>query len=92
MQLYFIIYSIHPFQTEDGKLVVTMKYPHFFPVSQKCRVSSTRLAITKAFSSICMGTNTPILEEMIAIRHKIAHILGYESHAAYAQEVRACPI
>ena len=55
-----------------------MKYPHFFPVTRKCRVPSTRLLMEKTFLSRCLEENTAILEELIELRQKHAELLGKE--------------
>lgn len=73
---------------ETGKLKVTMKYPHFFPVTRKCNNPQTRLTMEKTYQSRCMKENTEILEEIVTLRQKEAKLLGYESHAAYIQEIR----
>ena len=73
---------------ESGKLKVTMKYPHFFPVTRKCNVPETRQIVEKAFQSRCMKENTAIIEEIVQLRSRKATILGYSNHAAYVQEIR----
>jgi len=73
---------------DEGKLKVTMKYPHFFPVSRKCKNPDTRYKVEKMFSSRCKDVNTKIIEEIINLRQDQADILGYPNHAAYIQEVR----
>ena len=73
---------------ETGKLKVTMKYPHFFPVTRKCNNPETRLKMEQTYQSRCMEENTAILEEIVVLRQKQAELLGYESHAAYIQEIR----
>ncbi|XP_066989642.1 thimet oligopeptidase-like isoform X2 [Macrobrachium rosenbergii] len=73
---------------EDGKLEVTMKYPHLFPVTKKCRVPRTRQLMVTASQAKCMEENTPILEELITLRQKQADLLGYPNHAAYILEER----
>ena len=75
-------------RTSDGKCKVTMKYPHFFPVSRKCRVPETRRKVETAYQSKCMEVNTPLLEELIKLRQTQAELLGYANHAAYIQELR----
>ena len=74
-------------KSEDGKLKGTTKYPHFFPVTRKCRVPATRHRMNVAFNSRCMKENTPILEELVELRQRQAELLGYSSHAAYILEV-----
>ncbi|XP_069947514.1 thimet oligopeptidase isoform X2 [Cherax quadricarinatus] len=75
-------------QGEDGKLEVTMKYPHLFPITKKCRVPDTRRLMVTASQSKCMEENTPILEELISLRQKQADLLNYKNHAAYVLEER----
>lgn len=65
-----------------------MKYPHFFPVTRKCRIPDTRKRMETVYQSRCMKENTKILEELIQLRQKQADLLGYENHASYVQEVR----
>ena len=72
---------------ESGKLKVTMKYPHFFPVTRKCNNPETRHRVEKTYQTRCMEENTRILEEIVTLRQKQAELLGYENHAAYIQEV-----
>jgi len=73
---------------ETGKLKVTMKYPHFFPVTRKCNNPQTRFKMEKTYQSRCMAENTKIIEEIVTLRQKQAELLGYENHAAYIQEIR----
>ena len=80
----FTVFSLN-FQADDGKCKVTMKYPHFFPVSRKCKVPETRKKLEIAYQSRCLEENTKILEELIELRQEQAEMLGYESHAHYIQ-------
>ena len=81
--------SINDFDLqEDNKCKVTLKYPHFFPVTRKCRNSETRRRIETAYQSRCMKENTEILEKLVELRQKQADLLGYRTHAEYIQEVR----
>lgn len=73
---------------DAGRVKLTMKYPHFFPVTRKCSNPETRFLVEKTFQSACMEENTAILQEILTLRQEQAAILGYPSHAAYIQEVR----
>ena len=66
---------------------MTLKYPHFFPVTRKCRNSETRRRIETAYQSRCMKENTEILEKLVELRQKQSDLLGYKNHATYIQEV-----
>jgi thimet oligopeptidase len=39
------------FQTDDGKLKVSLKYPHYFPCMKKARNPNTRKRLEIAFNS-----------------------------------------
>jgi thimet oligopeptidase len=56
-----------------------MKYPHFFPVTRKCRVPNTRYLMEKTFLCRCLKENTAILEELVELRQKHADLLGKRS-------------
>jgi len=73
---------------EQGRCKVTMKYPHFFPVTRKCNNPKTRLLFEKTYQSRLMKENTAIIEEIVALRQEQAQLLGYADHATYIQEVR----
>ena len=63
-------------KNEAGKVKVTMKYPHFFPVTRKCKNPETRKLVEKTFQSVCKEENSAILEEIIKLRHQKAQLLG----------------
>ena len=62
---------------EDGSHKVTLKYPCVVPLMERCKVAGTRQLIEQAFNARCIGENTPILEELVGLRHKKALLMGY---------------
>jgi len=75
-------------KSENGCLQVTLKYPHYFPCMKFAQDPETRMKLENAFSSRCIKENTPILEELVELRHKKAILLGYPSHTAFVLDMR----
>lgn len=71
---------------DAGRLKVTLKPPHYFPIMEHCKIRSTRLAVAAARYQRCMKENTPILEKVLELRQKLAHLLGYKNWADYSLE------
>lgn len=75
-------------KTEAGLNKVTLKYPHYFPITRKASNPHTRQKIEYAFNRRCIEENTPILEELVELRQKMADLLGYPTHASYITDLR----
>ncbi|CAM6010102.1 unnamed protein product [Sphagnum balticum] len=73
---------------KDNKLEVTLKYPHYFPIMERCKVGATRQAVAVAYDQRCMNENVSILEKVVALRHAMAQLLGYRNHAEYVIAIR----
>ena len=54
--------------------VLTMSYPHVLTVGKSCTVASTRQAMEAKFNSRCLAQNAPLLEQITALRHRIAQV------------------
>eukprot|EP01062_Namystynia_karyoxenos_P079625 TRINITY_DN8430_c0_g1_i1.p1 TRINITY_DN8430_c0_g1~~TRINITY_DN8430_c0_g1_i1.p1 ORF type:complete len:712 (+),score=252.46 TRINITY_DN8430_c0_g1_i1:93-2138(+) len=58
------------------------------PVMEQCTVPETRRRMEFGYNTRCIAENSKILEEMVALRHEKAQLLGYGTHAAFITETR----
>lgn len=70
-------------QDEKGNYILRMDYPTSAVIMKYCAVEKTREAYWKLFNTRGYPANEPVLQRVIALRDHIAHMLGYESFAAY---------
>ncbi|KFA48701.1 hypothetical protein S40293_08513 [Stachybotrys chartarum IBT 40293] len=69
----------------EGKVKLTFKYNHFFPLMKHCVNGETRRTFMMAESNKS-NINVPIFQEIIELRDEAARLLGYENHASVKLE------
>ncbi len=76
-------------KSDDGKFVLTMKYPDYEPVMLNVKSGDTRRRMRLAFLNRgAPAENTKLLEEAIATRQEIAQLSGFGSWADYRTSTR----
>lgn len=70
----------------DGLFKVTLDYPDYIPFMRNARDAQARMRLEALFNTRGSTTNVRLLEEAIAVRHRIAQLLGYPTHAAFVLE------
>lgn len=66
----------------DGKVHVTMSFPDAMPVPAYADRASTRKAVYLAFNNRAYPINEAVLARLLAQRHELARLLGYDNYAA----------
>lgn len=77
----------HPV-AEDGRVTVTTDYPDAVPVRMFAHDRDVRHDVTVAFLSRAWPHNEPLLDEMFALRHELATLVGYPDWASYDAAVK----
>ena len=74
--------------SDDHRLLVGLKAPQCRPVLSLAESAETRRRVLVASASRCAASNGPILDELVALRHERATLLGFPSHAAYMLDAK----
>jgi len=69
-------------KTDAGRLV-TLNYPDYVPFMQNAENADARRRLEQLFNNRCAGANIKLMEDAIALRRKIAKLLGYSTFADY---------
>jgi thimet oligopeptidase len=75
----------HPVQP-NGKVKITTDYPDFIPYMSYADDAKAREAIWLQYNQRGYPANEAVLKELIAKRHELAKLLGYNSYADYVVE------
>ena len=68
-------------KTDDGKYIITTKRPDYAEVMENAKSGETRKRIHFAYENRVAKENTPLMEQAIVLRQKIAKKLGYDTWA-----------
>lgn len=69
-----------------GNIILTTDYPDLFPVLTYAEDEDLRRRLYIASKSIATPANEVTLKALIAKRHELAKLLGYDSHAALSMD------
>nr|BDT38321.1 M3 family metallopeptidase [Myxococcus sp. MH1] len=73
---------------KDGKVVITTNYPDYFPFMTYAKDGKAREKLWRTYRQRAFPANQEVLQQLIAKRHELATLLGYESWAAYTTETK----
>ncbi|MBI4370167.1 MAG: Zn-dependent oligopeptidase [Elusimicrobia bacterium] len=74
--------------TADGKYKVTLDYPDYFPFMENAKNAEARRRLEYKYNNRGSTTNVRLMEEAITLRHDIARLLGFKTHAHYVMADR----
>lgn len=75
-------------RTQDGKYIVTLKYPDYNPFMASAKSESARKALQQKFARRGGKENVKLLEDTLELRRKQAALLGYKQYPDYVLPVR----
>ncbi|KAJ1503387.1 Thimet oligopeptidase [Coelomomyces lativittatus] len=64
---------------------ITMSYPDRLPILRKAKRETTRQRLYQTIHTMCPD-NVQVLNTLIELRHQVAQLLGYATHADYILE------
>jgi len=72
----------------EGTFRVSMNYPDYIPFVEEAENRDLRRQMQYKFWNRAGEENTPLLGEAVSLREEIAGLLGYDTWARYAMEVK----
>lgn len=73
---------------EPNTVRVTLDYPDYLPFMQQAANRDNRRMLQHRFYNQAGDSNTPILTEAIAVRARVAELLGYDTWADHQMELK----
>ncbi len=73
---------------EKGDYRVDLDYPHYFPFMENGKNAEARRKLQFRFDNRGGEKNRAYLQEAIQLRHELAQLLGYPTHAAFVLDRR----
>ncbi len=73
---------------DDGLVTVTTDYPDAVPVRMFAHDADVRAEMTRAFLSRGWPENESLLQELFALRHELATLVGFDGWASYDAAVK----
>lgn len=70
-----------------GVYKVTLKYPDLFPILDYANNRAIRQKIFAAYESRCEQENLPILKKILLLRHELANLLQFKTHADFITDI-----
>lgn len=68
----------------DGRIRVSTDYPDVFPIFEFAGNEAVRREMRNVFNNRAWPANEPVLESLLARRHELARLLGFQNYAALA--------
>ena len=75
-------------RTDDGKYIVTLKYPDYNPFMASAKSEKARKALQEKFARRGGKENVTLLEDTLELRRRQAALLGYKQYPDYVLPVR----
>ncbi len=75
-------------KTDKGTYKISMSYPNYFGFMTEGKNASIRQQLQKKFDNRGGDKNRELLEKAIKLRHEMAQMLGYKTHAHFVLEKR----
>ncbi|HXS99324.1 MAG TPA: M3 family metallopeptidase [Elusimicrobiota bacterium] len=78
--------AVAKLERDGDKYKVGVDYPTFYAVENNARDPEARRLLEAKFDDRAARLNMPLFSEVLKLRLKAAHLLGYATHADYAVE------